>query len=108
MGGVAEESTRADWLLSHVYTVLGQSTPAVHYPRHCLATCEREGFGDFDLAYTYEAMAHGNRGRGTRWAAALEWRAKAQEQQPRSRIPRIGRSSWETSPRSPGTDAVRG
>ena len=51
------ESARADWLLSHVYAVLGRSEEAARYARHCLATCERNGFGDFDLAYAYEAMA---------------------------------------------------
>jgi hypothetical protein len=79
MVGGAEESTRADWLLSHVYSVLGQATPALHYARRCLATCEREGLGGFDLAYAYEAMARAN-AVAHEVAAAVEWRAKAQEQ----------------------------
>lgn len=55
--GGSEVSTRADWLLSHVYAVLGQSEPASRYACQCLATCEREGIAGFDLAYAYEAMA---------------------------------------------------
>jgi hypothetical protein len=55
--GGAVESTRADWLLSHVHAVLGRAEPALRYAQQCLATCVREGIGDFDLAYAREAVA---------------------------------------------------
>lgn len=77
MVGGAAVSARGDWLLSHVYAVLGQVEPARHYARHCLATCEREGLVDFDLAYAYEAMARSNAVAHER-AATVEWRTKAE------------------------------
>jgi hypothetical protein len=49
--GGAEVAARADWLLSRVYTVVGQPEAAQRYASLSLATCEREGIGDFDLAY---------------------------------------------------------
>lgn len=76
--GGAAASARADWLLAHVYAVLGRPEPAIRYARQSLATCEREDLGDFDLAYAYEAMA--------RSAAAdhdaehaSEWRTEADQ-----------------------------
>jgi hypothetical protein len=79
MVGGAEESARADWLLSHVYSVLGRAEPALDYARHCLATCEREGLAGFDLAYAYEAMARAD-AVAHDVAGAVEWRVKAEEQ----------------------------
>jgi hypothetical protein len=78
MVGGSEESARADWLLSHVYAVLGQPEPTVRYARHCLATCEREGLVDFDLAYAYEAMAR-SAAVAHDTATAVEWRTKAEQ-----------------------------
>ncbi|HEY3722711.1 MAG TPA: hypothetical protein VGN59_05025 [Acidimicrobiia bacterium] len=74
--GGAQASTRADWLLSHVYAVLGHAEPALRYARHCLATCEREGMGGVDLAYAYEAMARASAADHD-GPAASGWRAKA-------------------------------
>ena len=76
--GGAQASTRADWLLSHVYAVVGHAEPALRYARQCLATCEREGIGDFDLAYAYEAMARASAADHDE-PAAKEWRTKAAE-----------------------------
>jgi hypothetical protein len=77
MAGGPAESARADWLLSHVYAVLGRPEPAIRYARQCLATCEREGLADFDLAYAYEAMARGAAS-AHQPAEAVQWRAKAE------------------------------
>jgi hypothetical protein len=75
--GGALVSTRADWLLSHVYTVLGHAAPGRMYALRCLATCEREGIGDFDLAYAYEAMAR-SAAAAHDAKEAKEWRTKAE------------------------------
>jgi hypothetical protein len=56
VGGV-EVSVRADWLLAHVYAVLGHAVPADRYAQRCLDTCRQHEIGGFDLAYAYEAMA---------------------------------------------------
>lgn len=48
---------RGDWLLAHVYTLLDQPHTALHFARLCLAQCEANRIGDFDLAYAYEGVA---------------------------------------------------
>lgn len=55
-GGPLEEA-RGEWLVSRVYAVLGRGEPAAYHARRSLEICEREGFGGFDLAYAYEAVA---------------------------------------------------
>ncbi len=72
------ESARADWLLSHVYAILGRSEEAVRYAQRCLATCETNRFGDFDLAYAYEGVARSAACAGDAHGAA-RWRAKAEQ-----------------------------
>ncbi len=75
-GGPLEEA-RGEWLVSHVYAVLGRAEPAWHHARRSYDLHIANGFGDFDLAYAYEGMAR---------AVALaggdpgEWRAKAAAQ----------------------------
>jgi hypothetical protein len=50
--------TRGEWLVSHVYAVLGRAEPAVHHARRCLELVEAEsGVADFDHADAAEAMA---------------------------------------------------
>lgn len=78
VAGGALESARADWLLSHVYAVLGRSDEAVRYARRCLDTCEANRFGDFDLAYAFEGVARSAACVGDADEAA-RWRAKAVE-----------------------------
>lgn len=48
---------RGDWLISRVYAVLGFGAMAYKYAKSCLSICEKNGFGDFDLAFAYEALA---------------------------------------------------
>jgi len=51
-------ATRGEWLVSHVYTVLGRPEPALHHARRCLDLAGTEpGVADFDHAYAAEAMA---------------------------------------------------
>ncbi len=76
--GGALESARADWLLSHVYAVVGRSEEASRYAQQSLATCEANGFGDFDLAYAYEAVARSAAAGGDGETAGT-WRARAKD-----------------------------
>jgi len=48
---------RSDWQLSRVYALLDRPEAASYYAQRCLEICQREGIGDFDLAFAYEAMA---------------------------------------------------
>jgi hypothetical protein len=62
-------------MVSRVYTVLGRAEPAIWHARRCLDHCEENGFGDWDLAYAYEALARAHAVAGS--AEAAEWKAKA-------------------------------
>jgi uncharacterized protein YndB with AHSA1/START domain len=51
-------ATRGEWLVSHVYAVLGRPEPALGHARRCLALADGDpAVADFDHAYTAEAMA---------------------------------------------------
>jgi hypothetical protein len=55
-----------------VYAVLGRAEPALWHARRSLEWCEREGIGDFDLGFAYEALARahaiaGDREESKRW-----------------------------------------
>ena len=61
--GTAVNLARGEWQVSHVYAVLNRAEPALYHARRCLAICEANAIGDFDLAYAYEAIARA----GGRW-----------------------------------------
>ncbi len=48
---------RSDWQISRVYVALNRPEAALYHAQHCLEICEAEGIGDFDLAFSYEALA---------------------------------------------------
>lgn len=48
---------RGEWQISRVYSVLGRTEPALYHAGRCLELCQQNNFGDFDLAYAYEALA---------------------------------------------------
>jgi hypothetical protein len=50
---------RGEWMLAHIYTVLGRDEPAAHHARRCAVLTERfrSEMQDFDLAYAEEAVA---------------------------------------------------
>ena len=73
-----ENLARGEWQVSRVYTVLGRGEPAIWHARRCLDHCERNGIGDWDLAYAYEALARAHVVAGDD-AEATEWKAKARE-----------------------------
>ena len=64
---------RGEWQCSRVYAVLGRAEPALSHARVALDICRREGIGDFDLAFAYEALARahavaGDPDESRRWA----------------------------------------
>jgi len=69
---------RGEWLVSHVYAVLGRGEPARHHAARCLGITEKAGLEDFDLAYAYEGMARAAAASGDR-VTADAYRAKAAE-----------------------------
>jgi hypothetical protein len=58
--GTPLEFERGEWQISRVYAVLGRPHAAIYHARRCLALCEANGIGDFDLALAYEALARGH------------------------------------------------
>ena len=52
-----ENLARGERQISRVYTVVGLAEPALRHAQRCLALCEANGLGDWDLAYAYEAIA---------------------------------------------------
>jgi tetratricopeptide (TPR) repeat protein len=57
--GTAVHHQRGEWLIAHVYTVLGQKEPAKKHAHRCLELTEKnmDQMADFDLAYAYEGVA---------------------------------------------------
>ncbi len=55
--GTPLEFARGDWQIARVYAVLGEGANAQKYAQSCLDICLENGFGDFDLAFAYEALA---------------------------------------------------
>jgi len=57
--GTGLHHQRAEWLLSHVYAVLGMSVPALKHAKRCQELTEIHAalMQDFDFAYSYEALA---------------------------------------------------
>jgi hypothetical protein len=52
-----ENRARGEWLVSRVYTLVGQPEVALDHAQQCLGWCERGGLGDWDLAFAHEALA---------------------------------------------------
>lgn len=67
--GTALNCARGEWQISRVYAVLGRGEPALFHARRCLALTTEHGFGDFDLAYAYEALARASAAAGEPHAA---------------------------------------
>ncbi|MDT7547398.1 MAG: MerR family transcriptional regulator, thiopeptide resistance regulator [Actinomycetota bacterium] len=71
--GEPVHGARGEWQCSRVYAVLGRSEPALFHARRVLDICQRNGIGDWDIAFAYEAMsrAHavaGDDDEAQRWA----------------------------------------
>jgi hypothetical protein len=57
--GTETHHQRGEWMIAHVYTVLGDAVPALKHAQHCLELTEahKDQMQDFDIAYAYEGMA---------------------------------------------------
>jgi hypothetical protein len=55
--GSAVNLARGEWQISRVYSEMSSPEPAMYHGQRCLAICQENNIGDFDLAYAYEAMA---------------------------------------------------
>jgi len=64
--GTALEWQRGEWQISRVYAILKRPEAAGYHAGICLATCLKEGIGDFDLAFAYEALARAGMLKGDR------------------------------------------
>jgi len=58
--GTPANRVRSEWQCSRVYAVIGRAEPALWHARKAHAICEREGIGDWDLGFVYEALARAN------------------------------------------------
>ncbi|MDQ1459101.1 MAG: hypothetical protein QOI08_585 [Actinomycetota bacterium] len=72
------ERQRGEWLISHVYAVLGDGPNALRYAQWCWDLTEAQRYVDFDFAYACEALTRAYAVNGDA-ALAAEWRAKAVE-----------------------------
>ncbi|MDD2332512.1 MAG: hypothetical protein PHI68_07670 [Candidatus Cloacimonetes bacterium] len=55
--GAPINQQRGEWIISHVYAVLGHKEAALYHAENCYELTVKHSFTDFDLAYAYEAMA---------------------------------------------------
>ncbi len=57
--GTEIHQQRGEWMIAHVYTVLGDARPALKHAQRCLELTEahKDQMEDFDIAYAYEGMA---------------------------------------------------
>jgi hypothetical protein len=55
--GTELEQARGEWLISRVHSVLEQGSIALWHAQRSLDLCIKNGFGGFDLAFGYEAVA---------------------------------------------------
>ena len=69
---------RGQWMLSHVHAVLGNGKEALSYANETSKITKKQDLKDFDLAYSYEALARANAALGNKKECA-KWLEKAQE-----------------------------
>jgi hypothetical protein len=55
---------RGEWQISRVYSILNMGDSALLHAEHSLYLCIENGFGDFDLAFAYEAISRAHMVRG--------------------------------------------
>lgn len=55
--GTALEFQRGEWQISRVYSVLGMGESALYHAKCCNHSCRENGIADFDLAFSFEALA---------------------------------------------------
>ena len=69
---------RGQWMLSRVYAVLGKGKEALSYANEASRLTKEQDLKDFDLAYSYEALARANAASGNKKECA-KWLEKALE-----------------------------
>ena len=69
---------RGQWMLSHVHAVLGNGKEALSYANETSKITKKHDLKDYDLAYSYEALARANAALGNKKECA-KWIEKAQE-----------------------------
>jgi hypothetical protein len=74
--GTPANLARSHWLCSRVYCVVGRAEPALYHARLTLDLCRRNGIGDWDLAFAYEALARAHSVAGDS-AESRDWRERA-------------------------------
>jgi hypothetical protein len=74
--GTLVNEQRGEWLVSHVYALLGRGDEALRHAERCAALTEEGGLDGFDLAYSYEARGRAHAALGHRDDAA-SWRKRA-------------------------------
>ncbi len=57
---------RGEWMIAHVYTLLGHKESALYHARNTLEWAENIPAADWDLAYAYEAVARAQALNGNR------------------------------------------
>lgn len=57
-GGTPLNLARGEWLISHMYSVLGMGEPALNHAISYQNQVIENRFGDFDLVFVYEALAY--------------------------------------------------
>ena len=57
-GGTNLNIARGDWMISHVYSILGKGKKALLAAENCLGVTLSNNIDDFDLVLAYEAMAY--------------------------------------------------
>ncbi len=55
--GTPKEFQRGEWMISHVYSILGMSESAIYHAKNCLDHTLANDLRDFDLTFAYEALA---------------------------------------------------
>jgi tetratricopeptide (TPR) repeat protein len=58
--GTPANFARSEWQCSRAYALLRRVEPCLHHAQRSLEICRRNGLGDFDLAFAYEALARGS------------------------------------------------
>jgi hypothetical protein len=74
--GTRLNEQRGEWLVSHVYAVLGDGAAALAHAERCRELTEAGALEGFDLAYSCEAMARAHAARGD-VDDATGWRERA-------------------------------
>jgi hypothetical protein len=52
---------RGHWQVSYVYSLAGLGESALYHAEISFNICEKEGFGDFDLGFAFEALARAHK-----------------------------------------------